>query len=259
MLNRTTLLIRCVSIVTVLSLALVMAQELKPLPISPQANPIDPNSLNAPPAFGDSAPARKLPPRTHQDDLVPNELPSEQPVAAVEAEWQPKFRVVLMTTVSTDDKVVAAGQMAKPGLFEKDDARTRTTIRPAGNKSKTETEASAILLCDDVAVSATTSESGQLVYAFSCKGKVRLEIDDYIVQGDSMASKDGQLNITNAVITSRIAKLSAENLQISLPVISVRVESGNTKAEDQLPTPKPIPIPDPITDDNVFPDSLPSS
>jgi hypothetical protein len=108
------------------------------------------------------------------------------------------------------------------------------------------------LMCDDVAVSATSSESGQLVYAFSCKGKVRLEIDDYTVQGDSVASKDGQLNITNAVVTSRIAKLSAENLQISLPVVSVRVESGNTKAEDQLPTPKPIS--DPITDDNLFPD-----
>lgn len=107
-------------------------------------------------------------------------------------------------------------------------------------------------MCDDVAVSATTSESGQLVYAFSCNGKVRLEIDDYIVQGDSVASKDGQLNITNAIITSRTAKLSAENLQISLPVVGVRVESGNTKAEDQLPTPNPIPAP--ITDDNVFPD-----
>jgi hypothetical protein len=244
--NRTTSLVCCVSVMALLNVASVMAQELKPLPASPQANPIDPSSLNAAPAFGESAPVRKP-----QADSAANELPPEHPTAIVESEWQPKFRVVLITTGFPHDKVAPVNQLAVPGFFESPDPLTRNAIRRMGNDVITAPQASAILMCDDVAVDAKTSEFGQLVYAFSGKGKVRLEIDDYTVNGDSVSSKDGQLHIANAVVTSRMAKLSAENLQISLPIVGVRVESGSTKPDDQMEALKPKP--DPTGDNDISP------
>ena len=231
------------------------AQQPKPLPANPViANPIDPASLNAPPAFGDSAPVEKKPVATPNQELAPVESS-----AVVGTEWKPKLRVVLVTKSGTPDKSLPYRAREESQIFFSDDSVSLPSVslpkdvKRTANKPTAPEQPFAILTCDEVTVDAKASASGELAYSFSCKGKVILEIDDYTVTGDSMSSDEGKLTITNALVKSNKATLTAEKMQIQLPIFGVRVESNSAEpngGRDSLQ-----PVPDAIDVPPAFPSS----
>lgn len=238
MINRILVLAVCVSASFLLNEQCATAQQPKPLPANPViANPIDPDSLNAPPAFGDSAPVEKKPVELPTPELAPAE-----PSAAADTEWKPKLRVVLLTKSGSLDAPVPDQfheKSVRPFSSELDPIPNevkRAPIRMTASK-----QSSAILMCDEVIVDAKTSEAGELAYSFACKGKVILKIDDYTVTGDSISSDEGKLTITNAVVKSSMATLTAEKMQVQLPIFGVRLEPGSAEPIGSRDSLKPIP------------------
>ncbi|MBC7968049.1 MAG: hypothetical protein H7Z17_19235 [Fuerstia sp.] len=238
----------CAFAIVMLNSPSAIAQQPKPLPATPViANPIDPASLNAPPAFGDSAPVEKKP--VEPPTLQPEPLES---LAAAETVWKPKLRVVLETKSGTLDKPTPYHRSAAPGAFETDEpVPLPNAAKRAPNKIVALVQPFATLMCDEVTVDAKASETGELAYSVSCKGKVMLKIDDYTVTGDSISSVEGKLTITNAVVKSNKATLTAEKMQIQLPIFGVHVErnsgelGGSGDSLDPIPDPIDAPIDDP--------------
>ena len=177
----------CAFAIVMLSSPSATAQQPKPLPANPgTANPVDPAALNAPPAFGDSAPVEKKPVATPTE-----ELPLQESAPVAETEWKPRLRVVLVTKAATLDKsgLDDRGGDAPPygpGL------PLPNTAKRTANKMAAPVQPFATLMCDDVTVDAKASETGELAYSVSCKGKVMLKIDDYTVTGDSISSVEGK-------------------------------------------------------------------
>lgn len=241
----------CVAAIVMPNARSATAQQPKLRPANPVvANPIDPASLNAPPAFGDSAPVEKK----HVDAPTLQPGPLESPVAD-ETEWKPKLRVVLVTKSGTLAKSPPyhRGEESRP-FFTPDEGvpLPNARNRPA-NKTSSPESPLVILTCDEVTVDAKASETGELVYCVSCKGKVILQIDDYTVTGNSISSVEGKLTITNAVVKSNKATLTAEKMQIQLPILGVRVEPVSTEpnsSRDSLES-----IPNAINELPLFPPS----
>lgn len=228
----------CAFVIVMQSAPSATAQQPKPLPANPAiANPIDPASLNAPPAFGDSAPVEKKPVATPTKELAPVESS-----AVVGTEWKPKLRVVLVTKSGTPDKSLPyRAREESQAFFSDDSVSLPKDVKRTANKPTAPEQPFAILVCDEVTVDAKASETGGLAYSVSCKGKVLLKIDDYIVTGDSITSDEGKLIITNAVVKSSKATLTAEKMQIQLPIFGVRVEpdaaepKGSSDSLEQIP------------------------
>jgi len=257
MVNRILVLAVCVTAIVTLNARSATSQQPKPLPANPVianpviANPVDPASLNAPPAFGDSAPVERKPVKAVTQELAPQET-----APLMETEWKPKLRVVLLTKAGSLDAPVPFQRNEKSQNFFSDDSDDfvppPNDVKRTTNRMTAPKQSFAILMCDEVNVDAKASEAGELVYSFSCKGKVILNIDDYTVTGDSISSPEGKLTITNAVVKSDKATLTAEKMQIQLPILGVRVEPDS---------PDPIgssgslgPVPDAI-DPPAFPPS----
>ena len=250
MVNRRLILGICLTGILLPNARSATAQQPKPLPANPIiANPIDPASLNAPPAFGDSAPVEPQPVATPNQELAPVESS-----AVVGTEWKPKLRVVLVTKSGTPDKSLPyRAREESQAFFSDDSVSLPKDVKRTANKPTALEQPFAILKCDEVTVDAKASASGELAYSFSCKGKVILKIDDYTVTGDSMSSGEGKLTITNAVVKSNKATLTAEKMQIQLPIFGVRVEPDTTEpngGRDSLQ-----PVPDAISDPLAFPPS----
>ncbi len=250
MVTRILLFAVCVSANVLPNARSATAQQPKPLSANPViANPIDPASLNAPPAFGDSAPVEKKPVETPTEGLA-----APKSTAAVETEWKPKLRVVLVTKSGTPDKSLPyRAREESQGFFSDDSVSLPKDVKRTANKPTAPEQPFAILTCDEVTMDAKASASGELAYSFSCKGKVILEIDDYTVTGDSMSSDEGKLTITNAVVKSNKATLTAEKMQIQLPIFGVRVEPDSAEPDggrDSLQL-----VPDAISDPLAFPPS----
>lgn len=194
----------CAFAIVMLSFPSATAQQPNPL----SANPIDPASLNAPPAFGDSAPVEKK----HVETPTLRSSPLESFEVAVTV-WKPKLRVVLVTKSGTLDKPLPYHRSAALGDFETDEpVQLANAPKFAPNKIVAPVQPFATLMCDEVTVDAKASETGELAYSVSCKGKVLLKIDDYTVTGDSISSVEGKLTITNAVFKSDKATLTAEKM-----------------------------------------------
>ncbi|MEJ7592108.1 MAG: hypothetical protein WKF77_11200 [Planctomycetaceae bacterium] len=228
MVTRIPVLAVCVAAIVMLNSRSATAQQPKPLPANPViADPVDPASLTDPPAFGDSAPVEKKPVETPTQELA---LPDSSAVA--ETEWKPKLRVVLVTKAGSLDVPVPYHRNNKSQSFFSDDlGPSYNAGERAANKMIANEPPFAILKCDEVTVDAKASETGILAYSFSCKGKVMLQIDDYTVTGDSISSDEGKLTITNAVVKSNKATLTAEKMQIQLPIFGVRVETDTAESK----------------------------
>ncbi len=250
MVNRILVLAVCVSANVLLNARSATAQQPKPLlPANPViANPVDPASLNAPPAFGDSAPVEKKPVEIPVQELAPPESP-----AVATTEWKPKLRVVLLTKAGSLDAPVPYQRNEKSEYFFSDDpddfVPPPNDVKRTTNKMTAPKQPFAILMCDEVTVDVKASETGELAYSISCKGKVKLQIDDYTVAGDSISSDEGKLTITNAVVKSHKATLTAEKMQIQLPIFGVRVEpdavepNGSSDSLEQIPDDAPYAFP----------------
>ncbi len=252
MVNRRLILGICLTGILLLNARFATAQQPKPLSANPViANPVDPASLNAPPAFGDSAPVQKKPVETPTEGLAP-----PKSTAAGETEWTPKLRVVLVTQAGTLRKPIPYHRREETEsipFFSDDSDRHPNDVKLPANKIVAPVQPFVIMTCDEVTVDAKASASGELAYSFSCKGKVILEIDDYTVTGDSMSSDEGKLTITNVLVKSNKATLTAEKMQIQLPIFGVRVESNSAEPKggrDSLP-----PVPDAIDVPPAFPSS----
>ena len=252
MVNRRLILGICLTGILLLNARSATAQQPKPLSANPIiANPVDPASLNAPPAFGDSAPVQKKPVETPTEGLA-----APKSTAAVETEWKPKLRVVLVTQAGTLDKPIPYHRREETEsipFFSDDSDRHPNDVKLPANKIVAPVQPFVIMTCDEVTVDAKASASGELAYSFSCKGKVILKIDDYTVTGDSMSSDEGKLTITNAVVKSNKATLTAEKMQIQLPIFGVRVEPDSAEPDggrDSLQL-----VPDAISDPLAFPPS----
>ena len=233
MVNRKLILCICLTAIVLLNARSAKAQQSKPLPANPViANPIDPASLNAPPAFGDSAPVEKKPVEL---PALKSE-PSESSEVAVTI-WKPKLRVVLLTKSGTLDKPLPNHRPEEFPTFLTPDGVVPlpNTAKRTSNKMTAPGQPFATLMCDEVTVEAKASETGELAYSVSCKGKAILEIDDYTVTGDSISSDDGKLTITNAVVKSEKATLTAEKMQIQLPILGVRVEPNSAEPNSAAP------------------------
>ena len=248
MVTRILVLAVCVSANVLLNARSATAQQPKLVPANPViANPIDPASLNAPPAFGDSAPVDKKPLESPTQELSPAESS-----AVAETEWKPKLRVVLVTKAGTLDAPVPYHRAEKSQSFFSDDpddfVPPPNDVKRTTNKMTAPKQPFAILMCDEVTMDAKASETGELAYSFSCKGKVILKIDDYTVTGDSISSDEGKLTITNAVVKSNKATLTAEKMQIQLPIFGVRVEpnsaepNGSSDSLEQIPDADDAPL-----------------
>ena len=225
MVIRTLVFGACAAAIVLLNAQSATAQQPKPLPANPViANPIDPASLNAPPAFGDSAPVEKKPVEL---PALKSE-PSESSEVAVTI-WKPKLRVVLLTKSGTLDKPLPNHRPEEFPTFLTPDGVVPlpNTAKRTSNKMTAPGQPFATLMCDEVTVEAKASETGELAYSVSCKGKAILKIDDYTVTGDSISSDEGKLTITNAVVKSEKATLTAEKMQIQLPILGVRVEPNS--------------------------------
>ena len=215
----------CASAIVLLNARSATAQQPKTLPANPViADPVDPASLNAPPAFGVSAPVEKKPVETPIQEPKLLESP-----AAAETVWKPKLRVVLVTKSGTLDKPLPYHRPDdSPTFFTPDEGvPLPNTAKRTANKMTAPVQPFATLICDEVTVDAKASATGELAYSVSCKGKVILKIDDYTVTGDSISSDEGKLIITNAVVKSDKATLTAEKMQILLPILGVRVEPNS--------------------------------
>ena len=239
----------CAFVIVMQSAPSATAQQPKPLPANPViANPIDPASLNAPPAFEDSFPVEKKPVATPNQELAPVESS-----AVVGTEWKPKLRVVLLTKAGSLDAPVPYQRNEKSEYFFSDDpddfVPPPNDVKRTTNKMTAPKQPFAILMCDEVTVDVKASETGELAYSISCKGKVKLQIDDYTVAGDSISSDEGKLTITNAVVKSHKATLTAEKMQIQLPIFGVRVEpdavepNGSSDSLEQIPDDAPYAFP----------------
>ncbi len=251
MVNRRLILGICLTGILLPNARSATAQQPKPLPANPViANPIDPASLNAPPAFGDSAPVKPQPVATPNQELAPVESS-----AVVGTEWKPKLRVVLVTKSGTLDKPLPYHRPDdSPTFFTPDEGvPLPNTAKRTANKMTAPVQPFATLMCDEVTVDAKASATGELAYSFSCKGKVILEIDDYTVTGDSMSSDEGKLTITNALVKSNKATLTAEKMQIQLPIFGVRVESNSAEPKGGRDSLQPVL--DAISDPLAFPPS----
>ena len=226
MVIRTLVFGACAAAIVLLNAQSATAQQPKPLPANPViANPIDPASLNAPPAFGDSAPVEKKPVEL---PALKSE-PSESSEVAVTV-WKPKLRVVLVTKSGALDKPLPYHRSLDdfPTFFTPDEVvPLPNTAKRTAQKMTAPGQPFATLMCDEVTVEAKASETGELAYSVSCKGKAILKIDDYTVTGDSISSDEGKLTITNAVVKSEKATLTAEKMQIQLPILGVRVEPNS--------------------------------
>ncbi len=237
----------CAFVIVMQSAPSATAQQPKPLPANPViANPIDPASLNAPPAFGDSAPVEKKPVATPTQELAPLESS-----AVVGTEWKPKLRVVLVTKSGTPDKSLPyRAQEESQKFFSDDSVPLPNAAKRTVNTVTAPEQPLAFLMCDEVMVDAKASETGELAYSVSCKGKVMLKIDDYIVTGDSITSDEGKLTITNAVVKSSKATLTAEKMQIQLPIFGVKVEPDS--AEPKRSRDSDLPMPNANDEPNKF-------
>ncbi len=210
----------CAFVIVMQSAPSATAQQPKPLPANPVIDPIDPASLNAPPAFGDSAPV----------ETPTQELALPPSAGDVELEWKPKLRVVLVTKAGTLARPVPYHRSAASGDFELDKpVPSPNAAKRTANTMTAPKQPFAILMCDEVTVDAKASETGELAYSVSCKGRVLLKIDDYTVTGDSISSDEGKLTITNAVVKSSKATLTAEKMQIQLPIFGVKVEPDSAE------------------------------
>jgi len=244
MANRILILGACVTAIVTLNARNATAQQAKPLPANPViADPVDPASLNAPPAFGDSAPVEKKPVKALTQELAPQETP---PV--METEWKPKLRVVLVTEAATLGNPRSYDRVGDAPWFRSDSLVPNTVNPTANNRMVVHAQPFAILMCDEVTMDAKASETGELIYSVSCKGKVVLKIDHYTVTGDSMSSDEGKLTITNAVVKSNKATLTAEKMQIQLPILGVRVEPDTAESNGsgdpliQIPAADDVPL-----------------
>ena len=252
MINRSFVLGACMAAVALLNDRSATAQQPQPLPANAvianpvTADPIDPASLNAPPAFEDTAPVEKKPVETPLQELAP---PKSLPAA--ETVWKPKLRVVLVTQAGTPDVPVPYHRAEKSAPFSSDfDVPLPGDVKRTAHKITAPAQPFAILMCDEVTVDAKTSETGELAYSVSCKGKVQLQIDDYTVTGDSISSDKGKLTLTNAVVKSDKATLTAEKMQIHLPIFGVRVEPDS--AEPSGSNNSYLPMPNAKDEPNKF-------
>ena len=223
-----------VAAIILLNARAATAQQPKPLPVSPViANPIDPASLNAPPAFGDSAPVEKKP--VERPTLKSETFESSEVAVTV---WKPKLRVVLVTKSGTLDKPLPYHRSLDdfPTFFTPDEVvPLPNTAKRTAQKMTAPGQPFATLMCDEVTVEAKASETGELAYSISCKGKAILKIDDYTVTGDSISSDEGKLTITNAVVKSEKAILTAEKMLIQLPILGVQVEPNSAAPNSAAP------------------------
>ena len=254
MVTRILVLAVCVAAIVMLNARSATAQQPKRLPANPViTNPIDPALLNAPPAFGDSAPVETKPVETPTQDL-----PLSESSVLAEQKWQPKLRVVLVTKARSLGAPVPNHRNDKSQTFFSDDVVPLPSgVNRTANRTNAPPQSFASLMCDEVTVDAKATETGELAYSISCRGKVMLQIDDYTVTGESISSDEGKLTITNAVVKSNKATLTAEKMQVQLPIFGVRVEPNSAEphsAELNGGRDSLQPIPDDI-DPPIFPPS----
>jgi len=233
----------CVLIIFVLHRQAPAGQEATPVQVSPSSlNPVDPAALNAAPVFGDSGPV-----------LKPQNSAAESSETAGTT-WIPKLRVVLVTSMSEQTEVLVHTFGTSPNSSMFPPGERRPVVQKSTRTIQMPSQSSVVLTCDDVNVEAVSTENGDLIYSFSCKGKASLSIDGYTVSGDSVSASEGKVIVTNAVVKSNQATMTSEKMILKLPILAVQV--GAADPSDFLkPTPDPISAdPRAKTQDTIEPD-----
>lgn len=182
-----------------------IAQE---LPIS-SANPIPEEALKEAPSFGGSRPA-------DSPQVLSADEKSTVPSDTATAEWKPTLVVKL--------------RIQQPGTAQVETIRfprpDASPFQPASIASTSDKNC-AILKCDDVQVEVKANDEETPVYSLTCKGKAILSVSGNTITADSIATVDGKLSATNAVIEMpNKTFVRSDKLSLELTIIEIEVKSA---------------------------------
>jgi hypothetical protein len=175
----------------------------------PTANPIPEEALKEAPSFGGSRPA-------DSPQVLPAEDKSIAPSDNATTEWKPRLMVKL--------------RIQQPGTTQEETLKIPTastspfqtaSIASAGDGNY------AILKCDDVQVEVKTNDEGTPAYSFTCKDKAIIAVSGNTITADSIATVDGKLFATNAVIEMpNKTFVRSDKLTLELTIFEIEVKSA---------------------------------
>ncbi len=100
----------------------------------------------------------------------------------------------------------------------------------------------AVVGCDDVSISVTPNDNGDLIYDVTCSQKSRLVLPGMTIDCDSITMKAGLATCTNAAIKNRGIKATATSLVIDLNVVGVQTSKFGQPVSSLSCTPGGMPF-----------------
>lgn len=174
------------------------------------------------------------------------------------AEWKPRHIVTLFRTPNGEPRQTkTTAKMPYYTLSYRDINRggktERWQVRELAYRDQEVARASAgtaVLFCDDLVLRLGAGLDSKK-YAFECTGRLRLHIDDMVIDCDSGKLTEGKFQIENAEVTVKGTTISSAQLTISVDITGVKTaELGTvTSGFELLPPPLGVPI-------NRFPSSV---